>query len=84
MNDERTTIAGKQGMLVGGLQEEYGIVSGESVHRRDDFTETLEELKRSNARLIELQIRLETGKLAGRKTRSSPVLRKKRKPARYP
>ena len=83
MNDELAAIAGKYEVLVGKLQEKYGIASDKSDHQQNDFKKIYEELKLSNARLITLQTRLKTGKPAVRKKRSSPVPRKKRRLARH-
>lgn len=82
MNDELAAIAGKYEVLVGKLQEKYGIVIDKSDHQRNDFKKVFEELKRSNERLVALQTRLNTGKPAVRKTRSSAVPRKKRTQAK--
>jgi uncharacterized protein YjbJ (UPF0337 family) len=79
MNDELAAIAGKYEELVGKLQEKYGIASDRSEHQRDDFKRIFEELKRSNARLVSLQTRRETGKPATKRAASRTTASKRRR-----
>jgi len=70
MNDDLAAIAGRYEELVGKLQERYGIANEKS-HRHDgDFKRIVEELKKSNAKLMRLQGRLKAAKSATRKTKS--------------
>lgn len=57
MSDELAAIAGKYEMLVGRLQEKYGIASEDSRRQLADFKKVVEQLKKSNARLVTLQAR---------------------------
>lgn len=60
MNDELAAIAGKYEQLVGKLQEKYGIASDRSKQQLDDFKKLVLELKKSNAKLMVLQSRLDS------------------------
>lgn len=55
MNDELAAIAGKYEQLVGRLQERYGIAKEEADGHVARFQDTVEQLKRSNGRLMQLQ-----------------------------
>jgi uncharacterized protein YjbJ (UPF0337 family) len=55
MNDELATIAGKYEELVGRLQEKYGIASEEVRGYIAIYKDTVEQLKKSNGRLMKLQ-----------------------------
>ncbi len=55
MNDELAAIAGRYEEVVGKLQESYGIAKDEATKRVGDFKRTVEQLKKSNAKLMELQ-----------------------------
>jgi uncharacterized protein YjbJ (UPF0337 family) len=55
MNDELAAIAGKYEELVGRLQEKYGIATEEAGKQVSRYRETVEQLKKSNGRLVELQ-----------------------------
>lgn len=55
MNDELAAIAGKYEELVGRLQERYGIATEEARGQIAMYKETVEQLKKSNGRLVELQ-----------------------------
>jgi uncharacterized protein YjbJ (UPF0337 family) len=55
MNDELAAIAGKYEEVVGKLQESYGMAKDEARMRVSDFKRAVEQLKKSNARLMELQ-----------------------------
>jgi uncharacterized protein YjbJ (UPF0337 family) len=55
MNDELAAIAGRYEEVVGKLQESYGIAKDEATMRVGDFKRTVEQLKKSNAKLMELQ-----------------------------
>lgn len=58
MNDELAAIAGKYEELVGKLQEKYGIANDRSKTQLDDFKKLVIQLKKSNAKLMVLQSRL--------------------------
>jgi uncharacterized protein YjbJ (UPF0337 family) len=55
MNDELAAIAGKYEELVGRLQEKYGIAREESGKQISRYKDTVEKLKRSNGKLVEMQ-----------------------------
>ena len=55
MNDELAAIAGKYEELVGRLQERYGIAREEAHGQVVRFRDTVEQLKKSNRRLMQLQ-----------------------------
>jgi uncharacterized protein YjbJ (UPF0337 family) len=55
MNDELAAIAGKYEELVGRLQERYGIAREEASGQIARFKDTVEQLRKSNGRLMELQ-----------------------------
>jgi len=84
MNDELAAIAGKYEELVGRLQEKYGIASDKSKRQMDDFRKLVHQLKKSNARLMLLQSRLNTMKSAPPKARSSASIRGKARRLRTP
>ncbi len=67
MNDELASIAGKYEELVGRLQEKYGIAKEEAEGQVDAYKRTVEQLKKSNSRLIQLQRSLQTKKKVTRK-----------------
>ncbi len=68
MNDELAAIAGKYEELVGRLQERYGIAKEEADRQVGDFKKTVEQLKKSNTRLIKLQkVLSQKGKLRKKK-----------------
>jgi hypothetical protein len=71
MNDDLAAIAGRYEELVGKLQEQYGIASDKAKHQVDEFKMIVEELKKSNAKLIMLQTRSKRAKPALKKTPSS-------------
>jgi uncharacterized protein YjbJ (UPF0337 family) len=55
MNDELAAIAGKYEELVGRLQERYGIAREDARKHIARYKDTVEKLKKSNRRLMELQ-----------------------------
>jgi uncharacterized protein YjbJ (UPF0337 family) len=55
MNDELAAIAGKYEALVGELQERYGIAREEARGHAALYKDTVEQLKLSRRKLIELQ-----------------------------
>ena len=67
MNDELAAIAGKYEELVGRLQEKYGIANEQSRRQVDDFKKVVGQLKKSNAKLMTLQLRLRNEKSTQRK-----------------
>jgi len=58
---------------VGRLQERYGIACEKSKHQIDDFKRIVEQLKKSNARLLALQGRDKDAKPAPRKFKSTTL-----------
>lgn len=73
MNDELAAIAGKYENLVGRLQERYGIAKEEANQQVKDFKKTIEQLRKSNSKLVRLYKKEEKRKLASTKT---PVKKK--------
>jgi uncharacterized protein YjbJ (UPF0337 family) len=67
MNDELASIAGKYEELVGRLQERYGIAKEEAEGQVDGYKRTVEQLKKSNSKLNQLQKSLQTRKTVARK-----------------
>jgi uncharacterized protein YjbJ (UPF0337 family) len=55
MNDELAAIAGKYEELVGRLQEKYGIAREKAGGQIARYKDSVEQLKKSNGKLIELQ-----------------------------
>lgn len=55
LNDELAAIAGKYEELVGRLQERYGMAKEEADGHVVRFKDTVDQLKKSNGRLIKLQ-----------------------------
>jgi uncharacterized protein YjbJ (UPF0337 family) len=55
MNDELAATAGKYEELVGRLQSQYGIAREEAQRQVGEFKKMVEQLKQSNAKLIEAQ-----------------------------
>ena len=68
MNDELAAIAGKYEELVGKLQERYGIAKEEASGQVNDFKKTVEQLKKSNGKLVQMQKQLHSKQQAGRKS----------------
>ncbi len=78
MNDELAAIAGKYEELVGRLQEKFGIAKEEAKEQVDVFKRTVEQLKKSNSKLMELQKGLNKQKKADRRPVKSKSPAKKR------
>jgi DNA-binding protein H-NS len=55
MNDEFAAIAGKHEQLVGTLQEKYGIAKEETKRQVDEFKKIVEQLQKSNGKLMKFQ-----------------------------
>jgi uncharacterized protein YjbJ (UPF0337 family) len=55
MDDELAAIAGKHEEFVGILQEKYGVAKEEAKRQVDEFTKIVDQLKKSNARLMRMQ-----------------------------
>jgi uncharacterized protein YjbJ (UPF0337 family) len=55
MNDELAAISGKYELLVGKLQEKYGIAREEAQSQAKEFKKTIGQLKKANIRLVTLQ-----------------------------
>jgi uncharacterized protein YjbJ (UPF0337 family) len=55
MNDELAAIAGKYEELVGRLQERYGIATEEARGQVARYKDTVDQLKKSHVRLVDLQ-----------------------------
>jgi uncharacterized protein YjbJ (UPF0337 family) len=81
MNDELAAIAGKYEELVGKLQEKYGIASEHSRRQVDDFKKVVDQLKKSNAKLMALQAHHKSAKAVPGKLRSTAVRTKRRQSA---
>ncbi len=71
MNDELAATAGKYEELVGRLQERYGIACEKSKHQIDDFKRIVEQLTKSNAKLLALQRHDTDAKSTPRKFKST-------------
>jgi uncharacterized protein YjbJ (UPF0337 family) len=67
MNDELAATAGKYEALVGRLQERYGVAREEADQQLKDFTKTIEQLKKTNSRLMHVQKTLHSKEMADRK-----------------
>ncbi len=81
MNDELAAIAGKYEELVGRLQSRYGIAREEAQHQVGEFKRMVEQLKKSNSKLIEAQKALSKQKNSpGKKARSAPPAQKRKLP----
>jgi uncharacterized protein YjbJ (UPF0337 family) len=89
MNDELAAIAGKYEELVGRLQEKYGIASDQVRGYVAKYTDTVEQLKKSNRRLMELQKalikkeksdRIRKERLRKKKTKAGKSSRKRIRP----
>ena len=83
MNDELAAIAGTYGKHVGMLHEKVGMAGEKTVQHRDDFDKIFEELKRSNARLVELQARRKTGKRTTKRSTTTSSSRRRRRPPEH-
>ena len=70
MNDELAAIAGKYEELVGRLQEKYGVAKEETKQHIIQYRATVELLKASNSKLMELQQTL--SKLAADRGQAAP------------
>lgn len=70
MNDELAAIAGRYEALVGRLQEQYGMAKDDARIQIDKYKKTVEQLKKSNRKLIQLQKSLHTKERLRRKTRA--------------
>jgi len=82
MNDELAAIAGKHELLVGILQEKYGIAKEDAKRQIEAFKKTIDQLKKSNANLMKLRSSLKKTKRKSNRTsvkaKQSP---KRRRPA---
>jgi uncharacterized protein YjbJ (UPF0337 family) len=79
MNDELAAIAGRYELLVGRLQEKYGMAKEDAEIQIDKFKKTIEDLKKSNSRLIRLQRSIHKNNQSGRKSiRRTKVSRNRR------
>jgi len=77
MNDELAAIAGRYEDLVGRLQERYGMAREETKGHVAKFKKTVEQLKRSNSKLVRLQTSLhEKEKLVATRARPARPRRK--------
>ena len=54
MNDELSSILGRDQELVGKLQEKYGIAKDEARHRADEYKIIVKQLKQANIKLAKL------------------------------
>ncbi|HEX9657824.1 MAG TPA: hypothetical protein VGB89_13025, partial [Bacteroidota bacterium] len=73
------TIAGKYEEHVGKLQEKYGIAKEEARSQVDEFKRTIEQLKKSNNKLVQLQKSLHKKETLTGKTVSDRFATKMRK-----
>jgi uncharacterized protein YjbJ (UPF0337 family) len=81
MNDELAAIAGKYEELVGRLQSRYGIAKEEAQRQVGEFKKMVEQLKKSNNKLIEAQKALTRQKKVPRQNaRSASPARKRKRP----
>ena len=80
MNDELAAIAGKYEELVGRLQEKYGIAKEEAKQQVDLFKRTVEQLKTSNSKLIEMQKPLNKQMKANQKPVKKATVKKRVRP----
>jgi uncharacterized protein YjbJ (UPF0337 family) len=55
MNDELAAIAGKHELLVGVLQEKYGVAKEEAKRQVDEFKKIVGQLKKSNSKLMKFR-----------------------------
>jgi uncharacterized protein YjbJ (UPF0337 family) len=55
MNDDLAAIAGRHEQLVGTLQEKYGIAKEEAKRQVNEFKKIVEQLKKSNDKLMKFQ-----------------------------
>jgi uncharacterized protein YjbJ (UPF0337 family) len=55
MNDDLAAVAGKHEQLVGTLQEKYGIAKEEAKRQVHEFKKIVEQLKKSNGKLMKFQ-----------------------------
>jgi uncharacterized protein YjbJ (UPF0337 family) len=78
MNDQLAAIAGRYEELVGRLQEKYGIAKEEARAQVDTFNKTVNQLKKSNSKLVEMQKRLIKQNRVDRKPAKSPPPGKKK------
>lgn len=78
MNDELAAISGKYEEVVGRLQEKYGIAKEEAKQQVDLFRKTVQQLRRSNRRLIAMQKELDKRTKAGRKPVKAKLPAKKK------
>jgi uncharacterized protein YjbJ (UPF0337 family) len=67
MNDELAAIAGKYEELVGQLQSRYGIAREEAQRQVTEFKKLVEQLKKSNSKLIKVQKALSKQQAASKK-----------------
>ena len=75
MNDELAAIAGKYEELVGRLQSRYGIAREEAHRQVGEFKRMVEQLKKSNSKLIKVQ------KALGKKQKQQAASKKKTRSA---
>ena len=81
MNDELAAIAGKYEELVGRLQSRYGIAREEAQRQVGEFKGMVEQLRKSNNKLLEAQKALTKQKNAPRqKARPASPARKRKRP----
>jgi uncharacterized protein YjbJ (UPF0337 family) len=78
MNDELAAIAGAYEELVGRLQEKYGIAKEEAKGQVAAFKKTVDQLRKANSKLMEMQKRLNKQKKGNRRPVTSRTQAKKR------
>jgi uncharacterized protein YjbJ (UPF0337 family) len=81
MNDELAAIAGKYEELVGRLQEQYGVAKEEGKRKVNEFNKMVNQLKKSNIKLVDAQRELSRQKKAiGSSPKSRTAANKKVEP----
>jgi len=68
MNDELTAILGKYEVLVGKLQEKYGIAKDEERHRADEYKIIVEQFKNVDSKLVKPHRTSSIKKNSGKRT----------------
>lgn len=83
MNDELAAISGKYEELVGKLQEKYGIAKEEANQQVGLFKKTVEQLKKTNRKMMDMQKALNRQKKKDRiPVRSKPPAKKRKRSRR--
>jgi uncharacterized protein YjbJ (UPF0337 family) len=78
MNDELSAILGKYEVLVGKLQEKYGIAKDQERHRADEYKIIVEQFKNVNSKLVKSHRMLSIKKKSDKRTVKLKASLKKR------